>query len=73
MDKQYQDIHYEDTITNKKFVLRCIHITQIDMRGDFIEIHFEFPNESAMAKLSGGNTARAIFLPKIRGTKLIID
>lgn len=73
MDKKYQDIHYEDTITNKKFVLRNIHITQIGMQGDFIEIHFEFPSESAIAKLNGHNTIRAVFLPKIDGYKLTID
>ena len=73
MDKKYQDIHYQDSQTNYEYVLRCVHIITIDMSGDFIEIYFKFPNESPEAKLDGGVKTKIMFLPKIRGAKLIID
>ena len=74
MDKEYQNIRYEDAfdirLENKKgeptsFVLENVHIIKIDMDDDFIVIHFRHHFDDGRIK--------AVYIPKVRGGKLIID
>lgn len=64
MDKHYQDIHYTNSHTRDEFVIRCVQIVYIDTDEDFINIYFRTKDDQSV---------RMLVVPKLRGSKLIID
>ena len=71
MDKKFQDIHLVDSNNKELFVLRMVEIESIDMHDSnsiiiWIEIYSTDPGIWKPLKAP-------IYLPKMKGCKLIID
>ena len=64
MDKHYQDIHYTNSRLRDEFVIRCVIIVYIDTDEDFINIYFRTKDDQSV---------RMLVVPKLHGSKLIID
>lgn len=71
MDKKFQDIHLVDSNNKELFVLRMVEIESIDMHdGNLIIIWIEsYSTDPGIWKSSKA----PIYLPKMKGCKLIID
>lgn len=70
MDNKLQDIHFINPAGEAVFIMRAVHINEIQMRETSFEIFINMTNP-----LTGevDNRLASIFLPKIKGYKLIID
>lgn len=70
MDKKFQDIHYINPACEEVFVMRQVHINEINMHETSIEIFINTINP-----LTGETEEKlaCVFLPKLKGYKLVID
>lgn len=71
MDKKYQDIHLVDDKDNVLFVIRQVQIESIDMNNNCMIVIWIKPY-SLEPGIWNPSTA-PIYLPKMKGCKLIID
>lgn len=70
MDKKFQDIRYINSACEVVFIMRQVNITEINMHETSIEIFINTINP-----LTGAieDKLACIFLPKLKGYKLVIE